>query len=161
MPTNSAIRPPPTSSATRRAFSPPANTPAAIAATEAAISPPASATECFATPDSGNVAPSRTAAIGGTRVARRAGMTLAATVTSVPTSSDTMIVRDATTVPASGRSAPSAANRAFMPLAMPSPSRMPDDRAMRPTITPSRTTERMTCLRDAPSVRNVANSRVR
>ena len=33
--------------------------------------------------------------------------------------------------------------------------------ASRPTIRPSSTTERMTCLREAPSVRSVANSRER
>ena len=38
--------------------------------------------------DAGSVEPSRTAAIGGTRVARRAGRMLARTVTSVPTMTD-------------------------------------------------------------------------
>ena len=43
--------------------------------------------------DSGSVAPSRTAAIGGTRVARIAGRRLATSVTRMPTSSETTIVR--------------------------------------------------------------------
>ena len=40
----------------------------------------------------GNSAPSRTAAIGGTRVARKAGESPAISVTTVPTSSETTIV---------------------------------------------------------------------
>ena len=43
--------------------------------------------------DSGRVAPSRTAAIGGTRVALIAGLRLARSVTRMPTSSETTIVR--------------------------------------------------------------------
>ena len=46
----------------------------------------------------GNVAPSRTAAIGGTRVARMAGKRPATSVTSVPTSNETTTVRVAKTV---------------------------------------------------------------
>ena len=46
-------------------------------------------------------AASRSAATGGTRVARHAGISPAASVTSVPTSSDTAIVRSANTRPAS------------------------------------------------------------
>ena len=84
------------------------------------------------------VEPSRTAEIGGTRVARSAGTMLATSVTIVPVSMLTMIVRVASTVPDFGRSTPIAANSALMPLAMPSPSRSPmhrreqaDDRALR------------------------------
>ena len=43
--------------------------------------------------DGGSTEPSRTAAIGGTRVARRAGRMLANSVTSVPTRSETTTVR--------------------------------------------------------------------
>ena len=46
---------------------------------------------------SGSVAPSRTAAIGSTRVARSAGRRLASTVTMTPTRRPTMIVRGLTT----------------------------------------------------------------
>jgi hypothetical protein len=79
----------------------------------------------------------------------------------VPSSIDTMIVRGATTVPALGRSIPKATNRAFMPFAMPMPRTSPTSEARRPMIRPSSTTERRTCLREAPRVRRVANSRVR
>ena len=48
--------------------------------------------------DVGSTAPSRTAEIGGTRVARRAGTMLATSVTTVPSRSETTIVRSATTV---------------------------------------------------------------
>ena len=48
--------------------------------------------------DGGSTEPSRTAAIGGTRVARRAGRMLANSVTIVPTSSETITVRVAKTV---------------------------------------------------------------
>ena len=51
---------------------------------------------------SGIVAPSRTAAIGSTRVARIAGRRLASTVTTTPTRMATMIVRALTTVPVLG-----------------------------------------------------------
>ena len=77
-------------------------------------------------------------------------------------SSETMIVRVAMTVAAFGRSTPSALNRATMPLAMPMPERRARSaEASRPITRPSSRTERMTCLREAPSVRSVANSRVR
>ena len=71
------------------------------------------------------------------------------------------MVRVATTVPALGRSMPNATNSAFMPLAMPMPSTSPTSEASRPITRPSSRTERSTCLREAPSVRSVANSRVR
>ena len=109
----------------------------------------------------GRVEPSRTAAIGGTRVARRAGRMLASSVMLVPSSSETTIVRVSITVDASGRSTPSALNSATMPLAIPRPSTSPISEATRPITRPSSTTERRTCLREAPSVRSVANSRVR
>jgi hypothetical protein len=58
--------------------------------------------------DGGSVAPSRTAEIGGTRVARRAGETVASTVTIVPTASETITVRAWITVPLAGMPKPSA-----------------------------------------------------
>jgi hypothetical protein len=72
-----------------------------------------------------------------------------------------MIVRAAMTVPPSGRSTPSALNRTSMPLATPNPTSRPIVDATRPITRPSSRTERSTCLREAPSVRRVANSRVR
>ncbi len=72
-----------------------------------------------------------------------------------------MIVRGSITVGALGRSTPRALNRAIMPLAIPTPDTRPMTDASRPSTKPSSTTERMTCLREAPRVRSVANSRVR
>ena len=114
-PMNSAITPKP-SRTTTPSVPTLANTPTEIAATEATMTPVASFAEWAASRDSGSSAPSRTAAIGGTRVARRAGMMLAISVTSVPSSSETMIVRVAMTVPDLGRSVPSAMNSALRPL---------------------------------------------
>ena len=99
--------------------------------------------------------------IGGTRVARRAGTMLATSVTSVPTSMLTTIVRVARIVPDFGRSIPNATNSAFIPLAIPMPMNRPITEASRPTTRPSSTTERSTWRREAPSVRSVANSRER
>ena len=109
----------------------------------------------------GSVAPSRTAAIGGTRVARIAGKRPATSVTSVPTSSETTIVRVAKTVSVCGRSRFSALKSAFSPTASPRPANRPTIEAPRPITSASRITDRSTCRRDAPSVRSVANSRIR
>ena len=65
----------------------------------------------------GTTAPSRTAAIGGTRVARIAGMTPASRVMRVPTTRETTIVRVSKTVFAWGMSAPTARKMADSPLA--------------------------------------------
>ena len=54
-----------------------------------------------------------------------------------------------------------APNSAIMPLAMPTPASNPITEASSPITAPSSTTERMTCRREAPSVRSVANSRER
>ena len=86
---------------------------------------------------------------------------LATSVVTVPTRIESTIVRGAMTVAASGSSTPSAANRATMPFASPIPANSPITEASTPMTRPSATTERMTCLREAPSVRSVANSRVR
>ena len=48
-----------------------------------------------------------------------------------------------------------------MPLEIRKPAPSPITEATRPITRPSSFTERMTCLREAPSVRSVANSRVR
>ena len=48
-----------------------------------------------------------------------------------------------------------------MPFARPMPASSPSTEASRPIAKPSAITERMTCLREPPSVRSVANSRVR
>ena len=73
-----------------------------------------------------------------------------------------MTVRGATTVAAFGSSTPIAPNSATMPLAMPDArARARSPRPAGRSRSPRATTERMTCLREAPSVRSVANSRVR
>jgi hypothetical protein len=46
-------------------------------------------------------------------------------------------------------------------LARPKPAKSPSTEASSPITRPSITTERMTCRREAPRVRRVANSRVR
>ena len=61
------------------------------------------AVRLFASREGGSAAPSRTAAIGGTRVARRAGEIVASTVMPTPSSSDTITVRVLNTVPGAGQ----------------------------------------------------------
>jgi hypothetical protein len=109
----------------------------------------------------GSVAPSRTAAIGGTLVARSAGKRPASTVTTTPTSRLTTTVRVANTMLVVGRSSCSALKRLFRPLARAMPSASPINDERRPIRNASSTTERSTCPREAPSVLSVANSRVR
>ena len=111
--------------------------------------------------DCGSDAPSRTAAIGGTRVARIAGKSPAASVTPTPTSSATMTVRSAKTRSAEGSSIPKLPNSASIPSAISTPSPSPMSDARSPITTDSRITEPRICRRDAPIVRRVANSRVR
>ena len=48
-----------------------------------------------------------------------------------------------------------------MPSEIPKPARIPSTEATSPITRPSITTDRRTCLREAPRVRSVANSRVR
>ena len=84
-------------------------------------------------------------------------MTLASSVIVVPSRSEMTIVRGANTNPASGRSPPIRVHR----LCDPDPSEQPDQGGQQPDHQALITTERMTCLREAPSVRSVANSRVR
>ena len=111
--------------------------------------------------DSGSVAPSRTAAIGGTRVARSAGRRLASSVTRMPTSIATITVRVAKTSPLFGSVKPTASKSLNSPFASPSPRNSPTIEASMPTTSASTTIELSTWRRVAPSVRSVANSRVR
>ena len=111
--------------------------------------------------DGGSTEPSRTAAIGGTRVARRAGRMLANSVTSVPTRSETTTVRVAKTVEPCGRSIPILTNIQFSSLARPRPRKRPMTEPSRPITNASITTDQRTCRREAPNVRSVANSRIR
>ena len=89
----------------------------------------------------GSTAPSRMAAIGGTRVARNAGHAAAMTVTTTPTTRATTIVRAANTVPVDGRSRPIVLSNELRPLARPRPRNSPVTAASRPTIAASRITD--------------------
>ena len=80
MPANSAEHAAADQQADAAPLTPLAKMPNEIAASEATRTPMPALAECPASRDCGRVAPSRTAAIGGTRVARRAGMMLASSV---------------------------------------------------------------------------------
>ena len=124
----------PSPSASRRgavasplASDPRATSPIAKTSTTTAVTGPK-----WAQRDGGSTAPSRTAAIGGTRVARRAGRRLASNVIRVPTSSETTIVRVAKTVVPCGRLMLIAMKRRFSPFARARPRKSPaTDRADR------------------------------
>jgi hypothetical protein len=161
MPAKRPSTPPASRTPTAAALTPSRNIASTTAASEVTVTTTPALCAWAPSRVVGTVAPSRTAAIGGTRVARRAGRTLASSVMPVPSSSDTVIVCVATTVGESGRPTPSAAISAIMPLAIPRPTAIPIAEATRPMTRPSSFTARLTCLREAPSVRSVANSRVR
>ncbi len=82
-------------------------------------------------------------------------------MTTVPTTSETTIVRVAITLPLDGRSTPTARNSARRPSATARPSRRPTSDPRMPIVRPSVITERITWPREAPSVRSSANSRIR
>ena len=82
--------------------------------------------------DCGSVAPSRTAAIGGTRVARIAGKSPARSVMPIPTTSETTTVRVAKTRSAVGKSTPRLLNSAWIPSARSTPRAEPDERGEQP-----------------------------
>ncbi len=109
----------------------------------------------------GSVAPSRTAETGGTIVARIPGYRLASTVTTIPTVSATTIVRVSSVNPLFGRVNPTASNSRKRPFARARPTTRPTSEASTPVTSASTSTDPSTCRRDAPSVRSVANSRVR
>ena len=101
------------------------------------------------------------AAIGGTRVERRAGLRTAIRVTAMPITTETITVRVATTSAVVGRPIPSASNSDSMPFANSRPPRTPATAPTRPISAASTNTEASTCLRDAPSVRRSPYSRIR
>ena len=110
----------------------------------------------------GSVAPSRTAAIGGTRVARSAGRRLASSVTRMPTRSETTIVLRLETQAAVRQREPDQVEELEQPLREAETEEQPGDRGEHARSTSdSSITSRSTCRREAPSVRRVANSRVR
>ena len=79
----------------------------------------------------------------------------------IPAARLTITVLVANTVPAFGSCVPLAENSDSRPFASPSPATRPISDASTPITSPSTTTEPSTWLREAPIVRNVANSRVR
>ena len=139
----------------------PANRPTAMPARPSAVSSTDSGNASRDERLSGRATPSRSAATGGTRVARRAGARVETSVTRTPTSIDTQIVRPAITMPEEGSSKPTLLKSAFRPAATPIPSTSPAALPRTPSTAPSASTERSTCPREAPSVRSSANSRAR
>ena len=111
--------------------------------------------------DGGSVAPSRTAAIGGTRVARMAGRRLASSVTMIPTESETTIVRVSKSRPVFGSVKPTRSKSQKSSFARPSPRNRPTREAAVPTTSASTMIDHRICRREPPSVRTVANSRAR
>ncbi|GAA3444772.1 hypothetical protein GCM10018955_42100 [Planomonospora venezuelensis] len=152
----------PPSMTTYSALSPgPVLTPYAVAP------PPASRNNPAKTPRSTpvrNVCSStceRSAAIGATRVAARAGSSAAATVISTPSTMPTATVRGASATPPEGTSIPVRPSTASAPAPRPRPASRPSTDAIRPTTADSSRTEPNTCLRVAPMQRSSAISRVR
>ena len=92
---------------------------------------------------------------------RSAGRSAASTVITMPTSSETTIVRVLKTGLVDGRSMPNDTNRALSPRASPKPTNRPTIEAKTPITNASSRTEARTWRRVAPSVRSVASSRVR
>ena len=102
------------------------------------------------------------AATGGTRVAFSAGSSAASTVTTRPTTSDTITVRGRNWMPVAGMSAPrNVLSRARRPLAISTPRPRPTSEATRATMNDSTSTEVITWRRLAPRQRSRASSRVR
>ncbi len=104
---------------------------------------------------------SRRACTGATLAARRAGRIEEKTVTTVPTSSATTIVRGSSWVDVLGRSMLNAERSPWSPMAIPIPATIPRTEANSPTANASTITDVSTCRRLAPSVRSRASSRVR
>ncbi len=82
-------------------------------------------------------------------------------MTPVPTSSETITVRAANTVPASGSESFIASNSASSPFARPRPATRPATEASTPTASASTSTEPSTWRRPAPTIRSSPSSRVR
>ena len=111
--------------------------------------------------DGGRTAPSCRAAIGGTRVARCAGITAESTVTTMPTARAMTTVRGCITRPLRGMSKPAAWKTWLTPAATPSPAKSPSTEARMPMTSASPVMLQSTCAREAPSARSIANSRRR
>ena len=145
--------------ALRRA-SPPATPPSAWAGRPSRpASPRAIRAGSRTRPEPGSAA--RSAATGGTRVARHAGTSPATSVTTVPSRSETTIVRVPNTVPASGSAIPIESKNASSAVASPSPATRPTADASTPSASASASTDPSTWRRSAPAIRRRPSSRVR
>ena len=158
---NSAIAPTPTASRRSPVDRPLTSRPTSISAIAPITVAAAACGPYLAHRDGGSSAPSRAAAIGGTRVARSAGRTAAIIVMMIPTASEMMIVRVLNTVEAWGRLIPNDTSSELSALASSRPRNRPMIDASVPITNASTRTERRTWRRVAPSVRSVASSRVR
>ena len=101
------------------------------------------------------------AATGGMRTARRAGLMADTTVTPMPTTRATITVRVSKTRGPVGRVTPKPFSSDSSPTADRTPSPRPTSEATSPSRPASRSTERNTWRRLAPTIRNSASSRVR
>ena len=99
--------------------------------------------------------------MGATFAALRAGRYAATTVTTTPTTAETIRLAGATTEPVPGRSSPNAPSTARSACAVPIPATTPTAEANTPVNSASTMTERVTCLRFAPIARSSAVSFVR
>ena len=104
---------------------------------------------------------SRSAWTGATRAARRAGRMQEATVTTVPTISDTTMVLPRSCKDVLGRSMPNALSNPCRATARPIPATTPRMEATSPVTKASETTETITWRRLAPMARKSASSFVR
>ena len=104
---------------------------------------------------------SRSASIGATFAALRAGNHAATNVTTTPMTIETTIVRGAITAPPMGRSRPNAFSTKRSPCAVAMPATTPIADANTPVKNASSRIDRITCLRFAPIARNSAVSLVR
>ncbi len=101
------------------------------------------------------------AATGGIRTARRAGPIAEMTVTPTPTANATTAVRGSKTSDPGGSVMPKPLIRASSPSAASAPSPIPMIEDPAPTMAASVRTDRKTCPRLAPTIRNSASSLVR
>src|SRR5215218_8492385 len=111
--------------------------------------------------DFGSSAPSRTAAIGGTRVARNAGRTLATSVTRMPAARAMTTAVGSRIRPLFGSVKPTASKSQNSAFASPTPAASPTSDAITPTTRAWSRIEVRIWRREPPIVRTVANSRVR
>jgi hypothetical protein len=149
----------PAPAATAEGLATSATTPAAISTSPAARRlRPAPAP---APADDDATATARIAATGGTRVARNAGGTEAASVTPTPAASAMTMPPQGTASAVSGSDTPKPLSSAASTLARPSPSATPKTEATAPTSSDSSSTDPNTCPREAPSARMSASARVR